>query len=90
MDRTPDQWAETLGHEVFVHSVDNAADVKTVIDALQKGVGLDEITKLIGILQNQATNAEEDHKKLKAGKDEDYNQYMEELDKKKREDDDKN
>jgi len=40
MNRTADQWAETLGHEVFVHSVNDSKTVQEVIEALQKGVTL--------------------------------------------------
>jgi len=86
MNRTADQWAETLGHEVFVHSVSNAETVKTVIEALQKGVGVDDLINLITTLQSQATNADDEHKALEQGKDQDYNQYMKELEENKKKD----
>jgi hypothetical protein len=88
MDRTADQWAETLGHEVFVHSVNNAETVQTVIEALQSGATADELVDLITTLQKEATNAAEEHKALEEGKDQDYNQYMKELEENERKDED--
>lgn len=84
MEKTADQWAEIIGHEVFVHSVDDAETVQTVIETLQNGVGVDDLIDLIVTLQSEATNADEQHKKLKQGKDQDYNQYMKELEENKK------
>lgn len=80
MDRSADEWAETLGHEVFVHSTNNAETVQTVIKALQSGKY--DTDELISILQTESTSAREEHKTLEEGKDEDYNQYMKELEEK--------
>ena len=82
MDRTSGEWAETLGHEVFGHSVSDAKSVQSVIEALQKGAGMDDILKLITSLQKEATNTEADHDALRKGENESYNQYMNELKKK--------
>jgi ribosomal protein L12E/L44/L45/RPP1/RPP2 len=90
MERTADQWAETLGHEVFVHSVDDAAKIQQVVDALKSGVSVDDLFKLGGILNDAGTSAEADHKKLNAGQDQDYNQYMKELEENKKKEEDEN
>jgi len=86
MNRTADEWAETLGHEVFGHSVDDAAKIKQVIDALKSGVTIDELLELGGILNDAGTSAEDDHKRINSGNDKDYNQYMKELEENKKKD----
>ncbi len=83
MERTSDQWAETLGHEVFVHSVDNAETIQAVIDALQDGNGINDIINLIITLQSQATNGPDEEQAVNEGRDKDYNQYKKELEGKK-------
>ena len=85
LDRSDAEWAETLGHEVFVHGVDAASAIQKVIDALVAGVSEDDLNALIGTLNAAGGNAEDEHDMLNAGNDEDYNEYMRELTK---EDDD--
>lgn len=79
MDRTADEWAETIGHEVFVHSTDDAEIISDVISALTQGVGLDDVIKLMKSLDKASTSVIKDHERLYDGEDEDYNQYMKEL-----------
>jgi hypothetical protein len=88
VERTADEWAETLGHEVFGHSIDDAEAISTVIDALKSGKfnSLDDLAK---ILNAAGTSTEQDHKALREGKDKDYNKYMEELEENKKKDEEK-
>ena len=84
MNRTADQWAETLGHETFVHSVNNAETLQAVVSALQKGAGVDDLIDLIVTLQSQATSGKREDDLRDQGKDQDYNQYMKELEENKK------
>lgn len=88
-NRTAGQWAETLGHEVFIHSTNDAETIKAVVDALKSGVTLDEATKLMTKLQVQGNDADQEHSDAKNGKNAEYNKYMEELNKKNDEEENK-
>lgn len=50
---------------------------------VEKVVDLKDVEKLIDKLNKQSTNANEEHKRLRNGKDKDFNKYEEELNKKK-------
>ena len=86
--QTADGWAETLGHEVFVHQVNNAETVQSVIEALQSGVSVDELVDLITKLQTESGSADDEHAALERGEDQDYNQYMNELEEEKDDEED--
>ena len=79
LDRSASDWAETIGHEAFVHSTDDANVINKVMKALIDGVSEDDVRKLMGDLDQAGVSANEDHKRLNAGKDEDYNKYIKEL-----------
>lgn len=49
------------------------------LDWFYYGASIDDLVNLFGSLQSQSTNADNEHKTLKNGKDQDYNQYMKEL-----------
>ena len=82
-DRTSGQWAETLGHEVFGHSTNNAATISKVINLLKNGAKFGEVARL---LQEESTSANDDHSDMDTGKNKGYNEYMQELEKKEEED----
>ena len=82
-NRTSEQWAETLGHEVFGHSVNNAATISKVINLLKDGANVSDVVKM---LQAEATNSNKDHSDMNTGKNKKYNQYIRELEEKKKED----
>jgi len=85
VERTADEWAQTLGHEVFGHSIDDAEAISKVIDALKTGKysSLDDLGK---ILNDAGTSTERDHKALREGKNRNYNKYMKELEQNKNKD----
>ena len=74
-----DEWAEVIGHEVFQHLVDDANAVDEVISQLKSGKYKD-LNELIMILRKAASSADDDHERANSGDDEDYNQYINELD----------
>jgi uncharacterized protein RhaS with RHS repeats len=79
MDRDSDQWAETIGHEVFIHSVNDAKTLAIVIKALRSGVSFNDLFKLIGSLSKEASSANEEHKTANDGNNDNYNKYQEEI-----------
>lgn len=60
--------------------------IQQVIDALKSGVSVGDLFNLGGILNDAGTGATEEHKRLDAGQDLDYNQYMKELEENKKKD----
>lgn len=49
------------------------------MDALKNGVSLEDVLDLMKDLDKASTSVYRDHGRLEAGKDEDYNQYIKEL-----------
>jgi hypothetical protein len=82
MDRSPDEWAETLGHEAFVHCTNNTKVIQSVINALKNGSSIDDIS-LIVKLQKQSTNGINEDNNAKAKEVEDFELYKKELKEKK-------
>ena len=78
-ERSESEWADTFGHEVFIHAVDNSNTIQSVIDKVKNGASIDEVYDMVVQLQNEGTNAQEEHDRADRGEDKDYNRYKEEL-----------